>query len=373
MTRDRWEASKGRTWAPLALAGWALATTVAGVGCGRADGAQVAAVSPPSRSTETPVPVRLAAVEHARRARPVHAVGVLAAKEEVKLSFKLGGLVERLNVDEGAFVRSGQLLASLRLPEIDAGVAQAREGRAKAERDLTRVTSLYEGKAATLEQLQNARTAVEVAEATLAAATFNRAHAVIEAPADGKIVRRLAEKDEAVAPGAPVFLFRSTRRGWVIRGGVSDKDVVRVALGDAATVRWDALPGRAFAATVSEIAESANPLTGTYELELRLKEAEPTLRAGLIASLEIQPAARESYAFVPIEALQEGQGMEASVFVPSPDGHHAVKRRVTLASLDATGAQLTAAVSQGLEGVPQIVVDGAGRLSDGSAIAGVAP
>jgi RND family efflux transporter MFP subunit len=333
------------------------------------------------------VPVRLAKVIRARRLPPIHAVGTLAAKEEVKLSFKLGGLIEKLDVEEGATVRAGQRLATLRLPEIDAGVAQAREGVAKAERDRARVEALYEGKAATLEQVQNARTAVEVAQAALSAATFNRAHAMIEAPADGKIVRRLAEKDETVAPGSPIFVFRSARRGWVVRAGVSDRDVVRLAIGDGATVCWTALPARPFAATVSEIAESASPLTGTYELELRLKDVDPALRAGLIADVRLQPVARETFAFVPLEALQEGEGQQASVFVPSGDGRHVEKRAVTLAFIDAAGtlgptagatasaatdragSRVEAAVAAGLEGISEVVVAGAGRLFPGSAIA----
>lgn len=329
-----------------------------------------AAVSAPasaSASSAAPLPVRLAAIVRARRTRPVQAAATLNAKEEVKLSFKLGGLVERIFVEEGASVRSGQRLAALRLPEIDAGVAQAREGLVKAERDLARVQALFEGKAATLEQSQNASTAVDVARATLAAVTFNREHAVIDAPADGKIVRRLVEKDETVPPGAPIFVFRSTRRGWVVRAGVADRDVVRLGLGDSATVRFGAWPERAFAATVTEIAESASPTTGTYELELRLKETDPAFRTGLLGEVALQPAAKEAYAFVPLTALQEGEGHTASVWVPSADHRHAEKRTVAVAFLEPEPA--LAAVGRGLEGASEVIVEGGAQLAAGSPIA----
>jgi len=388
--RNRAATAPGAAWSRSAFVGL-MATLAASAlaGC-RAPAAQASSRGDVSASAaDAPVPVRLARVVRARRLPAVHAVGTLAGKEEVKLSFKLGGLIEKVDVDEGATVRAGQRLATLRLPEIEAGVAQAEQGLAKAERDRTRVEALYEGKAATLEQVQNARTAVDVARAALSAASFNRAHAVIEAPADGKIVRRFAEKDETVGPGSPIFVFRSARRGWVVRTGVSDRDVLRLALGDGATVRWTALPDRLFAATVSEIAESASPLTGTYELELRLKDADPALRAGLIAEVTMQPIARETFSFVPLEALQEGEGQKASVYVPARDGRHVEKRAVTLAFIDAAPPEATpdaaddaaagaagggsshaeAAVTAGLEGISEVVVAGAGHLSPGSAIA----
>ena len=55
-----------------------------------------------------------------------------------------------------------------------------------------------------------------------------------------------------MAAGAPVLILRAAGRGWVLRAGVSDRDVVRVALGDRAQITFDALPGRAFAATVAD-------------------------------------------------------------------------------------------------------------------------
>ena len=330
----------------LALVPW-LAT-----GCGPAKGAATPAAI-------VPVPVRTAPVTWARRAPAITATGALAGKEEVKLSFKIGGLVERIFFEEGATVRAGQLLARLKQLEIGAAVGQTRSALAKAERDLARAQDLFAGKAATLEQVENASTAVDVARAALDGTSFNEEHASIHAPASGKIMRRLAEAGELVAPGAPVLLLRASGRGWVLRVGVSDRDVMRVALGDPASLRFGALPGRDFAATVSEIAESASATTGTYELELSVEAAGAPLRSGLLAQAVIRPSATERYGFIPIEALQEGSGGDASVFVASADGRRAVRRKVSVAYLD--GEEV--AIAHGLEGVSAVVRAGAEQLT----------
>src|SRR5262249_52885492 len=147
--------------------------------------------------------------------------GVVAAKEEVRQSFKVGGLVAAIAVQEGDVVRKGQVLARLQLAEVDAAVASAQEAVRKAERDEARADQLLAQKAATRAQRDDAATALSVARAQLSAASFNRRHAVIVASADGRVHRRLAEVGELVAAGQPVLVVGSSQSGWVLRASVS--------------------------------------------------------------------------------------------------------------------------------------------------------
>jgi RND family efflux transporter MFP subunit len=291
---------------------------------------------------------------------------MVAGKEEVKLSFKVGGIVQRVFVEEGAAVSAGQRLATLKLPEVNAAVTQNSRGLEKAERDLERVRDLYDGRAATLEQLQNATTAVDVARAALSGASFNQEHAVIRAPAAGRILRRFAENDELVGPGSPVLLLRASGRGWILRVGITDADVMRVTLGDSATLTFAAIPGQTFAAVVSEIAENASPLTGSYELELRIEPRGSRLRSGLIARAEIHPTPVATYGFLPMEALQDGDGERAVVFVPASEAGRttAQPRAVTIDHLDGERA----AIASGLGAASTVITDGAAKLTPGAAI-----
>ncbi|MEM7789656.1 MAG: biotin/lipoyl-binding protein, partial [Bacteroidota bacterium] len=68
------------------------------------------------------------------RVVPVRTSGRIARKAEVPLSFKVGGIVASVNVDEGEAVRRGQVLARLDLTEVDARVAQAQRRALQAER-----------------------------------------------------------------------------------------------------------------------------------------------------------------------------------------------------------------------------------------------
>jgi len=317
----------------------------------------------PGARAETLVAVRVEPVAFELVTRPVTATGALGPKEEVPLSFKVGGVIAQLRVDEGQSVRAGDTLALLDLSEIDAAVVRARSAADKAERDLTRAQRLYSDSVATLEQAQNAETGRDVARAELETATFNRRYAIIVAPASGVILKRSAEPGELVQAGMPILKLGSHARGVVVRAGLADRDVVRVRLGDRAVVRFDAFPDQTFEGSVTELAGASDPMTGTYDVEVTVPRlAGSRLASGLVGQVEIRPAATHRVALIPIESLLEADGSHATVFAVSADGRRAERRSVTIAFL--TGDRV--AVTSGLEGVTTVVTDGAAYLDDGA-------
>lgn len=341
-------------WLLLSLLSLASLALVSG-GCSRS--------TAEPRAADTSIPIRLAPVTLERAAVPVIGTGTLGPKDDVALSFKIGGLVSQVLVDEGQSVVRGQLLASLDFGEIDPAVARARAGAEKADRDLTRAKRLYADSVATLEQVQNAQTGRDAAQAELDAATFNRRYADIVAPSSGVILRRMVQAGELVQAGMPVLALGSQSRGQVLRVGLADRDIVRVRRGDGATVKFDALPGREFDGVVSEIAAAADPLTGTYRVEVALKGA-PGAGAGLVGSVEIRPTSGSAVALVPAEAVLEADGTRGVVYTVDESGRLARRRAVTLAYL--AGDRI--AVAAGLDGVAAVVTDGAAYLDDGAPV-----
>jgi multidrug efflux pump subunit AcrA (membrane-fusion protein) len=151
--------------------------------------------------------------------------------------------------------------------------------------------------------------------------------------------------------------------GFVVRAGLPDRDVIGLAVDAPATVVLDARPGERLPATVSEIARSPSPATGTFEVELRLDPARAPgdLLAGLTAKVEIpRPVAAEGA--VPLAAVLEGDGADGAVFTVDGDRARRVPVRIAFLMGD------VAVLASGLEGVQAVVVDGASRLSDGSAV-----
>ena len=359
-----------------------LSLTVAAACGGNAEGRG----APPEAVT----PVQMADVVPAGQSAAVSVSGTLGAKDEVTLSFKIAGIVARVLVDEGARVRRGQLLASLDLREIDALVAKATAGAEKARRDAARVERLYRDSVATLAQWQDAQTARDAAEADLRAARVNHEYASITAPADGVVLLKLANAGQMLGAGAPVIQFASNARGRVLRAGVPDRDAVRLAVGDAAEVAFEAIPDRVFKGKVAQIGAAADPRTGLYVVEVAL-EGVQALPSGLVGRAVISPqrprpgvdrrVPREAsvakpdamsttnatpsgavYA-IPAEALVEGSAADGVVYTVDAAGARA--RRVTVALV---GLDRDRVLVRGLDGVTRVVRSGAAWLRDSARV-----
>jgi len=321
----------------------------------------LASLSFPAASQE-PLPVEVVEAQISDYARAVPISGLLENKSEQNLAFKIAGLIRKVRVDEGQWVKQGQVLAALDLEEIDAQVAKAESVLANAERNLARFQSLQGSNALSVDRLQQAETQVDVARSDLTVSRFNQRHAVIRAPANGRILKRYIEPNELVATGKPAFLFAASKTGWVLRAGVTDRDIVRLQLNDQAVVQFDAYPGQTFAATVSELAGRADA-TQTFEVELRLTgknihgEAR-TLLAGFVGNAVITPSQTVSASVLPISAMVKGDG--AGVDIYTVVAGKPVMRHLPLIGLD--GGQM---VVTGLEAGEQVIVAGAPYVQPG--------
>lgn len=314
---------------------------------------------------ESVVAVRLAPVQRVTRAEPITASGLLSSAEEARLSFKIGGIVNKIYVEEGQAVRKGQLLATLDLTEINAQVNQAQLTVEKSERDLNRVKAMYADTAATLEQMQNATTGSSVARQSLTIAQFNRSYAQIRSSIDGTVTRKAMNEGELAASGATVFFVSGNRRNdWVVRVGVSDKDWARLRVGNRATAALDAYPGRSFRGTVSELAQAADPVNKLYEVEIRIDPGGARFAPGLFAKVQLTPDQSRTYAVVPVEAIVEGNGQEGFVYVLRPNRKGVRKQPVQIGFLDGKNVLL----SNGLADVTDVVTAGSAFLTEESTV-----
>lgn len=312
---------------------------------------------------DAPVPVKVIKIEPETTPIPIEAGGTIGSKEEARLSFKIGGIIDRMNAKEGQFVRRGTVLASLKTTEIDAQVSQARQAVDKLERDLARTKILLSEKAATQENVDNLTTAIEVAKSDLEIAGFNQTYARITAPVSGRIVKRFAERGELVGPGTPVFLIIGEgKNSYVLRVGVADRDVLNLSTGDRAEVRLDAYDGATVPATVTEIAAAADPRTGTFEVELTLDPEGKTLRNGFIGRASIFPKNTPAHYRIPMEALVEGEGKNVTIFYPGPEGT-AIAKSVRFTRLLDDAFVVPA---EDLAGITQVITKGASYLEAGS-------
>ncbi|WP_143308902.1 efflux RND transporter periplasmic adaptor subunit [Chitinophaga vietnamensis] len=317
-------------------------------------------------STEI-IPVKVMALQRQGAGLSINASGQFTTDDEVYLSFKTGGIISNIFVKEGDPVHTGQLLATLNLTEIDAQVQQAQLGFEKAQRDYQRTQNLHNDSVATLEQLQNAKTALDMARQQLSTAQFNRSYSAIHATQDGYVLHKLANTGQLVNAGTAVLQTNGARNAhWLLRVGVSDHEWASVKTGDKATIETQSLPGTVLPGTVTRKSEGIDPQSGTFIIDVQLTGSKPAaIAAGMFGRCHITTAntsGNTSWS-IPYAALLDGNGSTGFVFVTN-DNKTAERIPVTIAGMEKNNVLISA----GMEQAKALIVSGSAYLKDRSPI-----
>jgi RND family efflux transporter MFP subunit len=319
--------------------------------------------APKTTNTDV-IPVKTMALETASAGGTINTSGQFTTDDEAYLSFKTGGIINKILVKEGDAVQTGQLLATLNMAEINALADQARIGYEKATRDLKRVTNLYKDSVATLEQMQNAQTAVDLARQQLTAAEFNKSHSEIRATKSGYILHKMANEGQMAGPGTPVLQVNGAKSGnWFLRASVSDREWAAISINDKATIITDA---GSFDGAVARRSEGADPMTGSFSIDIKFTGKQAGIAAGMFGKATIITGAAKSTAHnwaIPYDALLDGDGSSGYVFVTT-DNKTAHKVKVTVASIEKDKV----IISDGLQDAGSLIISGSAYLADNSNI-----
>ena len=225
-----------------------------------------------------------------------------------------------------ALERAKQLFAAQLLPvaDRDAAVAAADAAAAQVRAAKAAVARAEQSLNAAARRVTQAR-----AQATRARDVLDKTN--ITAPIDGIVSRLQVREGEMVVigiqnqPGTTLMTI-SDLSSINAEVKVAEADVLRLAIGQPATVTLDAIPDRTLAGRVVEIGASALPTQGTgaaareFRVVVRLDEASASLRPGLTCDAEILAQERQNVVTAPLQAVvlrqrPDGQDETPGVFV----------------------------------------------------------
>lgn len=290
--------------------------------------------------------------------------GLVTTENETTYSFKIGGVVNGVFVEEGQFFRKGQLLATLDETEIRAGLNQSDLNVQKNERDYKRATNLYKDSVYTLEQVQNTRTGLDIARKQKDAVAFNVKYSKIYATADGFVSQKVANKGEIVGPGSPVLLINETsnNNNYLLKVGLTDTEWASTKIGQKAIVTLDGYPDKKFDAFVFRKSQSADRAIGSFQVELKLTMNDNKPAVGMFGKAEIKTDHSEDFIVIPYNSLLEADGNKAFVYVV--ENTKVKKRPVTIAKFENDKVF----IQDGLQKSDKIVISNSAYLNEQSTI-----
>ena len=308
--------------------------------------------------------------------------GVAQSGTESRLSFRVPGTIRAVAVQVGDTIRAGDLIAELNPYDYELRVQQAESALARAEAQArnarigyARVRTLYERKSTSKADLDAARMASEASDAEAQAqrrqlelARSQLGYCRITAPSDGAIAEVNVEVSENVQPGMPVVLLTSGSQ-IEVRTSIPEILITQIEEESAATVRFDAVPDKEFAATISEIGVMTGMAT-TYPVILLVNQPDPDIRPGMVATASFQFKLEDERIrfLLPSHAVGEDrQGRFVFLVDPIPDedGFGLIRRQaVVTGELTANGME----VLEGLQSGDRVVTAGVNRIVDGQKV-----
>jgi RND family efflux transporter MFP subunit len=339
-------------------------------------GHQETVVEPQLRPVRTEV-VTLSGVERERTFSGTFRAGI-----ESRLSFRVPGRVQRLNVSVGQSVASGHVIAELeardyqlQVQEAQASLTRALASRRNADAERDRVRELYENDNASLSQWDQARAVAESAaaqveslEKRLELAQLRLDYTRLTAPAAGAIATVEVEVNENVQAGQPIVTLSSsamTEVGVDLPGSV----ITEIREGDHAVIECDAHPGETLDGIITEVGVAASGAT-TFPVTVQLTTESERVRPGMAAEVTFRLASPEEGAariFVPAVAVGEDRdGRFMFLAELAGDGTAVVRRRtVEVGDLTTDGQRNLIEVTDGLSEGDVVVTAGVRRLEDG--------
>jgi RND family efflux transporter MFP subunit len=283
----------------------------------------------PAPQSERLVQVQQVAFENSGETREF--VGVVRARYETDLAFRIGGKMVARVVNVGDRVRVGDVIArldpqdlKLQVESAEAELGAATSSLSQAAADLQRYDILKARGFAPIAEFDRRKTANDEAQGRLARAqralelARNQfSYAELKAGADGVITATLAEPGQVVAIGQPVA--RLAHRG--------EKEAVialpETWLGKArqanATVQLWADHQHRYQVRLRELSPQADPATRTYAARFTILDADDSVAFGMTATVTLALAREAPIARLPLASILN-RGTGPSVYVIDKGG-----------------------------------------------------
>lgn len=287
-------------------------------------------------------------------------LGTVEANRETKVSFKIGGKIKRLGFEEGQYVKKGKLLAELDTIELLARQEQSIEKKNKAKRDLERMEKLYKKRIVSLASFQDARSVFISAQAELKIVQDRLGNCAIRAPFSGRITKKLSEVGEIVSPANPIGIL-TEMNPILVKAAVPDTVINTIRSAQTAQIRVDSYPQEIFNGVIQRLEMTADPLSRTFGMKIRLANSHEKLRPGLIARVKVRCGKRDTGIFIPLDAII-GFGSRHAVFIVKEGV--AKRRRINTGAITGDHVEVFA----GLIPDENLVVSGQEYLTDGQKV-----
>lgn len=287
--------------------------------------------------------------------------GSIEADNSVALGFLVPGRVTAVYVEEGQHVKEGQLLASIETVEYQNNLLLAEASLEQAQDNFNRLDELYAKGSLPAREHLTAKVALSQATANKSIAAKRLADTKLYAPFAGMVTAKDIEKGAIASNGIMAFTIVKTDLVYA-KISVSESEISKLSIGTGATVTIPAIQDTR-SGKISILNPQADASTRSFEVKVRLANANGKLLPGMLANISISTDHKRDVLTVPADAVVRDPEEFTYVFVVD-DKNRAIRKRIVVDGLSMNEV----IVSEGLHIGDRVIIQGQTQLKDGQTV-----
>ncbi|MEJ2128519.1 MAG: efflux RND transporter periplasmic adaptor subunit [Woeseiaceae bacterium] len=308
----------------------------------------------------TPVPVEVAVPVRGDIFATYHATATIESDADAPVLARVAGEVVELLVEEGEFVKAGQVLARLDGERSRLAMLAAKADLDRVSGELQRYDDLHERGLVSAAMYDGLKYDVDALRAAYELARLNYDYSHIRATISGVVSARDVKLGQSIEANSVAFRITDTSE-LVAYLQIPQSELAKFASGHQATLEVDSMPNAEFAATIVRISPTIDTRNGTFRATAVINNATGDLVPGMFARFTIAYEMHANALLIPNSAVVS-EDEQTSVYVVS-DG--AVSRRPVETGIADDGR---VEILDGLAEDEEIVVVGHSGLRDGSKV-----
>lgn len=287
--------------------------------------------------------------------------GTVEEAKGTALSFSVMGTIQTIHVKTGDRVAKGQLIATLDSTSIKSSHAAAAATLVQAEDAYRRMKELHDKGSLPEIKWVEVQSQLQQAQAMEAVARKQLNDCRLVSPYSGIISEKIGETGQNVTPGLPVAQL-VTATGQQVKIAVPEAEIGKITTGQQARITVAALNGRSYQGVVTERGVVADALSRSYEVKLRVTDADDSLLPGMVTTVALAaPDSRTAY-ILPAHIVQLDEQNRTFVWVDN--GGKAEKRVIACGDFTADGVVVTDGLADG----DHVIVEGQQKVCNGTAV-----
>lgn len=295
-------------------------------------------------------------------------VGVIEESSSTAVSFTGSGLITRMDVEEGQYVRKGQFLSQLDTTQASHVVSNARAQLSQARDAYKRMKEMYADGALPEIKWVEVQTQVEQAETMYDAAVKNRRDCTVYAPISGVVGKKTLRVGETALPAQPICTILDINHVRV-RVGVPEKEFSSITPSTPSNIYIEALNKLVKGGRI-EKGVSADLVTHTYDMLIHLNNPDHLLLPGMICKVEVLNSnssenTASSPLSVPVKSVCRASDGEMYVWTIEKGQ----SRRQPVVTGDAIGNDIQ--IVSGLSPESLVITEGFQKVSDGTHVVNI--